>query len=156
MLSIKTRKSRIRDYTLVEVMIVVMLLGIMVTFALPAVADFEEQADQAAFTSDVLTYARAANLYRLEDSGSGYFPDGFENYGIPCNEPMVHRLVGFGISNRIRLRQRRLLACIFTNWLLMEQLKVILICCPSISKLMMAIWLPSVSGKSTVIATALS
>jgi len=73
-------------YTLIEVMIVVMILGILATLVMPAVADFEEQATQTAFTSDVLTYASAANLYRLEtgdyleDSGSGEFPDGFEDY----------------------------------------------------------------------------
>lgn len=73
-------------FTLVEVLIVVVILGILAALTIPLFADAKRGADQVAFTTDVKTFASAAVRFQattgdyLEDSGSGTVPAGFEPY----------------------------------------------------------------------------
>ncbi len=75
-----------RAFTLVEILIVVVILGILAAIVLPAIADVTTSSKQTAFVTDLTQYHKAAQIYMgehgeyLEDSSSGAVPAGFESY----------------------------------------------------------------------------
>lgn len=81
-----TPSPRIAAFTLVEVLIVVVILGILAVMTIPLFGDAKRGADQVAFATDVKTFASAAVRFQaetgeyLEDSGSGTVPAGFATY----------------------------------------------------------------------------
>ncbi|MEM8782241.1 MAG: type II secretion system protein [Planctomycetota bacterium] len=75
-----------RGFTLVEILIVVVILGILAAIVLPAIADVTTGSKQTAFVTDLSQYHKAAQVYMsergeyLEDSSSGSLPEGFDAY----------------------------------------------------------------------------
>jgi len=73
-------------FTLVEILIVVIILGILAALVVPGMVGVARQAEQAAFIREVKVYADAAMVFRvrtggfLEDSEPGVLPAGFEGY----------------------------------------------------------------------------
>ncbi len=73
-------------FTLVEILIVVVILGVLASIALPKFADATTDSKKSVFASDLAYYNRAAQMYisqtgeLLEDSASGAVPSGFEDY----------------------------------------------------------------------------
>ncbi|MHC5082985.1 MAG: type II secretion system protein [Planctomycetota bacterium] len=73
-------------FTLVEILIVVVILGILATLVIPQFTGFSKEAELGTFVTDVRHFAAAAEYYRaktglyLEDSGSGSVPAGWETY----------------------------------------------------------------------------
>lgn len=73
-------------FTLVEILIVVVILGILAAIVVPQFASASQDAKVVAFTTSVRTFADAAAVYQnitgqhLEDSGTGFLPAGWEPY----------------------------------------------------------------------------
>ncbi|MEM7625829.1 MAG: prepilin-type N-terminal cleavage/methylation domain-containing protein [Planctomycetota bacterium] len=73
-------------FTLVEVLIVVVILGVLASIVIPQFADATAQSNRSVFAANIKEYAKAAQLFRfdtgeyLEDSASGAVPTGFDNY----------------------------------------------------------------------------
>ncbi|MEM1446102.1 MAG: type II secretion system protein [Planctomycetota bacterium] len=73
-------------FTLVEILIVVVILGILAAIVLPAIADVTTGGKQTAFVTDITQYHKAAQIFMaeqsqyLEDASSGTLPTGFDAY----------------------------------------------------------------------------
>jgi prepilin-type N-terminal cleavage/methylation domain-containing protein len=73
-------------FTLVEILIVVVILGILAALVVPQFASATDEARQGTFVSDIRSIAQAAQLYMartgqlLPDSGSGTFPNELDGY----------------------------------------------------------------------------
>jgi len=73
-------------FTLIEVLVVVIVLGILAAIIIPSVAMAGVQSAQAAFVTELKTWDRAAQVFIArrgvlpEDSSSGVAPTGFELY----------------------------------------------------------------------------
>ncbi len=107
------RRHLRRGFTLVEILIVVVILGILAAIVLPQLAHAGSDAAQVAFIRDVRTFAEAAVYYRaqtgqyLEDSASGALPTGWEPYvqeqkwtaGTPIGGVWDMELNAFGITS---------------------------------------------------------
>ena len=80
------RKSNSRGFSLIEVMIVLVVLGILASMVIPQFAAAENQAAQVVFARSVARFNEAAQIYYtatgnyLEDSSSGVMPTGWEPY----------------------------------------------------------------------------
>ena len=75
-----------RGFTLVEILIVVVILGILAAMVVPQFASASESARQASFVTSVKGLASAAEVYRLqyglypEDSSTGVLPSGMDRF----------------------------------------------------------------------------
>ena len=78
--------SCMAGFTLIEVLVVVVLLGVLATLIVPSFAGHTDNAEQIAFATDVKVFRNAALVYMakteayLEDSPSGQCPAGWEDY----------------------------------------------------------------------------
>ena len=87
------RRSKNRVYrqgfTLIEILIVVVILGILATVVIAQFRNAGDDAARATFVINGFKFVEAAALYRvdtgefLEGSGSGKLPEGFEDYIQP-------------------------------------------------------------------------
>jgi general secretion pathway protein G len=79
---IRTRSG----FTLVEILIVVVILGILSALIVPQFASASESARQASFFTNVKSFADACELYRLhyglypEDASTGQLPSGLDRW----------------------------------------------------------------------------
>jgi prepilin-type N-terminal cleavage/methylation domain-containing protein len=104
-------RSRSSGFTLVEILVVVVILGILAAIVTPLVAGAVEGSNQTAFIADMRTLANAVTLYTaetgeyLEDSSSGQLPTGLGPYirpgswtsGTPLGGVWDMELNSFGI-----------------------------------------------------------
>jgi len=80
------RKHYKSGFTLVEIMIVVVIIGLLAAIAIPAFTKSRENARSARFANDVRVFAGMIETFSLEsgdypeDSSSGNIPTGFEEY----------------------------------------------------------------------------
>ena len=78
--------ARRRGFTLLEILVVVVILGILAAIVIAATGTTSKEASQTGFVQDVKTFTQAAILFKvrtgryLEDSSSGAVPSGFEDY----------------------------------------------------------------------------
>lgn len=108
-----TTPSRHRGFTLVEILIVVVILGILAAIVISQVGNAVESSNHVAFVSDMRTLANAVTLYNaetglyLEDSSSGVLPAGLGPYikpgswtgGTPLGGVWDSELNSFGITS---------------------------------------------------------
>ncbi len=83
----RSKSSRlIQGFTLVEILIVVIILGILAALVIPSMAASTDEAQQQVFIDSLKSYAQATWVYMnqtgeyLEDSSSGDCPAGWETY----------------------------------------------------------------------------
>ena len=75
-----------RGFTLVEILIVVVILGILAAIVVPGYVGAMDETARGAFIADLKIFGDGAALYYartgdyLEDSDSGVLPTGFETY----------------------------------------------------------------------------
>ncbi|MEM9167944.1 MAG: prepilin-type N-terminal cleavage/methylation domain-containing protein [Planctomycetota bacterium] len=75
-----------RAFTLVEILIVVVILGILAAMVVPSFANAVEPSQQAAFATNIRGFAQSVELYRVRegdfppDGTSGQIPNGLEAY----------------------------------------------------------------------------
>ncbi len=74
-----------RAFTLIEILIVVLILGLIASMVIPQFFDVTGEAQRMAFVNSARTYVAAAKLYELDncaypDAPSGVLPDGFVEY----------------------------------------------------------------------------
>lgn len=78
--------ASVRGFTLVEVLIVVVILGLLAAIVIPQYAGARGEVERGAFINDIRIFSDAAALYFHEngeypiDSGSGAMPTGFDLY----------------------------------------------------------------------------
>lgn len=81
-----TPARRERAFTLVELLIVVIILGVLAAIVVPNFADAGSTTEQTVFVADLRTFVTAAKYYlhktgeHLPDSVSGQLPAGFAGY----------------------------------------------------------------------------
>lgn len=75
-----------RAFTLVEILIVIVVLGILAAIVVPQFAGATEESRRSAFVTEIKVLVNAAQLYRaregshVPDGSSGECPDEFESY----------------------------------------------------------------------------
>lgn len=82
----RRRRARPGGFTLVEILIVVLILGILAAIVIPAFASATDDSRKSAFVQDLRTFEQALERYRIDhdtfppDGGSGAVPAGLEPY----------------------------------------------------------------------------
>ncbi|MEM8834326.1 MAG: type II secretion system protein [Planctomycetota bacterium] len=80
-----------RAFTLVEILIVVVILGVLAAIVIPQFTTVNDEARQATFASNLRIIEDGCALFLVsngvwpEDGGSGTIPDGLDEY-IPVND----------------------------------------------------------------------
>lgn len=77
-----SRRNKQSGFTLIEVMVVVVILGILALMVVPKIMNRPDEARQAKVAQDILAIKTALNLYRLD------------NYTYPTTEDGLEKLVG--------------------------------------------------------------
>ena len=84
-----TRRAAATGFTLIEILVVVVILGLLAGIVIAQFVDSRKDAEQTAFVSSGRIFAEAAVRFHLdtgsypEDSSSGDLPAGFEDYITP-------------------------------------------------------------------------
>ncbi len=90
MMNLKTKtKNRSHGFTLIELMIVMLILGILASLVIARVQVATDDASRATFLTNIRAFVEAAQRYRLAtneylpETESGVVPVGFETYIKP-------------------------------------------------------------------------
>lgn len=68
MFSLQNNRTRSHGFTLIEIMVVVVILGILIAFVAPKVMDRPDEARKIAAKNDIRAIVSALKLYRLDNS----------------------------------------------------------------------------------------
>lgn len=83
------KKSKSKGFTLIEVMVVVVILGILAAFIVPKIIGRPDEAKVAKVKSDVRTLQTALDLYRLDNGAYPTTEQGLEALiKKPSSEPI--------------------------------------------------------------------
>jgi general secretion pathway protein G len=62
-----TQKSRQHGFTLLEIMVVIVILGVLASLTIPSLMGNKERADRQKAISDIVTLENALDMYRLDN-----------------------------------------------------------------------------------------
>ncbi len=85
--TVNTRKSQ-QGFTLIEIMVVVVIIGMLVTLILPKVLDRQDQAALIKAKADIHSLSSAVKLYKLD------------NFKYPATSDGLKSLVGSGSGSK--------------------------------------------------------
>ncbi|MDX1668167.1 MAG: type II secretion system major pseudopilin GspG [Limnobacter sp.] len=98
----KRTKKPVAGFTLIEIMVVVVILGILATLVVPRIMGRPDEAKQIAAKQDISSIMQALNLYRLDNSR---YPT--ESQGLkalvqkPDQEPVPRNYKPEGYLNKV-------------------------------------------------------
>lgn len=115
MIPVRSARPSRRAFTLVEILVVVVVLGVLAAIVIPSFASASQEAMQTAFAVEIRQYTDAAYVYQaktgyfLEDSSSGAVPAGFEDYidtakwldGTPVGGVWDCEFESFGVTSAL-------------------------------------------------------
>lgn len=78
------RKTLSAGFTLLEIMVVVVILGILATFVLPNIIGRDDQARDVKISTDIKTIESSLELYRLDN---GFYPSTQQGLQALTTEP---------------------------------------------------------------------
>lgn len=88
--------SKQQGFTLLEVMVVVVILGILASFVVPNLLGNKERADQQKVVTDIVALENAVDMYKLDTSQYPSTDDGLEALVVaPSNKPRNYRPDGY-------------------------------------------------------------
>src|SRR5437667_7041516 len=67
MVCVPVGRARMRGFTLIEIMVVIVILGVLAALVVPRVLDRPDEARAVAARSDIATIMQALKLYRLDN-----------------------------------------------------------------------------------------
>src|SRR3954452_5805561 len=70
MVCVLSNRARMRGFTLIEIMVVIVILGVLAALVVPRVLDRPDEARVVAARSDITTIMQALKLYRLDKQSS--------------------------------------------------------------------------------------
>src|SRR6187431_977558 len=73
-----------RGFTLIEVLVVVVILGILAALVVPRIMDRPDEAKRVAAKADVMAIVQALKLYRLDN---GFYPSSEQGLGALVSRP---------------------------------------------------------------------
>jgi general secretion pathway protein G len=83
------KKTAASGFTLIEVMIVVVILGILAAVAIPKILDRPDQAKVTAAKTDIATIMQALKLYRLDNGAYPTTEQGLQALAVkPTSNPL--------------------------------------------------------------------
>ena len=80
-----------RGFTLIEIMVVVVILGILAAFIVPKLLDRPEQARRTRAMADIKALEEALGLYKLDN---GFYPGTEQGLQALVSKPTVGRIPG--------------------------------------------------------------
>ena len=81
----------IHGFTLIEVLVVVMILGILAALVVPRIMDRPDEAKRVAAKHDAMAIAQALKLYRLDN---GFYPTTEQGLGALTARPTANPIPG--------------------------------------------------------------
>lgn len=93
---IKFKKGKQTGFTLLEVMVVVVILGILASFVVPNLLGNKEKADQQKAVTDIVALENALDMYKLDNSMYPTTDQGLEALVTePSQAPRNYRQGGY-------------------------------------------------------------
>ena len=80
-----------RGFTLIEVLVVVVILGILAALVVPRIMDRPDEAKRVAAKADVMAIVQALKLYRLDN---GFYPSTEQGLAALVNRPATPPVPG--------------------------------------------------------------
>ena len=80
-----------RGFTLIEVLVVVVILGVLAALVVPRIMDRPDEAKRVAAKADVSAIVQALKLYRLDN---GFYPSTEQGLGALVNRPSTPPVPG--------------------------------------------------------------
>ncbi len=85
----KESKYNQRGFTLIEVMVVVVILGILAAIVVPRLLDEPERARRTSAATQIRSFEEALGMFRLDN---GYFPSTEQGLEALANQPTIGRI----------------------------------------------------------------
>lgn len=80
----KTHRQKQQGFTLIEIMVVIVILGVLASFVAPNVLGNKEKADQQKAVSDIVALENALDMYKLDNN---HFPSTQQGLNALVDQP---------------------------------------------------------------------